>query len=600
MTKSISAIFLTCAVIATQGTLNAAVRSDIVALLEVDPAGSTLVVVDGSAVNSTIKAGKVVLQANDPNCDPNVAPPCSYVLKKLVIEVTDFSFKDENVTNGQFITTGPVNVVDDGGGIRLPAGTPIGFAVTVGDDRAGGIGSVAAPVLIQLDVASQQMSLTGSFQGSLEGFDVAAAVAAQAQSPFVNVPPKISIEKTLQALECEPIPLVASVTDATPAPNDDVFAPAWAIDGVNQGFAPAGFASLAPGAHFVQASVQDFFGALAVDSFVVNVSPDEAPPVFTFVPSDIKTSSCGGLNIGVATAVDNCGEVEVTSDAPAKFAAGTTVVSWTARDARGNETVAQQVVTASLKDDASCCPVGSNVLVGSANNDNLVGSSGPDCILGLRGQDQIDGGGGDDVISGGDGDDILRAGAGNDLVWAGPGQDQLFGGIGDDLLSGNDGDDLLRGEGGLDTLVGGQGQDILYGGDDNDILTGEAGDDQLFGEAGDDVLDGGDNNDKCTGGSGYDTMLSCTALDTLENPGPPSFPGSPSYEVCECRPNKCADCAAPVATCDASNGCAQIVQCVRQAANCNLPHECSALCESGRTQSAIGAARQLASCFGGC
>src|SRR5262245_58479337 len=51
------------------------------------------------------------------------------------------------------------------------------------------------------------------------------------------------------------------------------------------------------------------------------VGPDRTAPVFSFVPPSIVTSSCGGLNIGLARASDSCG-VTVTSDAPARFPIG--------------------------------------------------------------------------------------------------------------------------------------------------------------------------------------------------------------------------------------------------------------------------------------
>lgn len=75
---------------------------------------------------------------------------------------------------------------------------------------------------------------------------------------------------------------------------------------------------------------------------------------------------------------------------------------------------------------------------------------------------------------------------------------------------------------------------------------------------------------------------------------------APVPGVCTCRPEKCSDCAPQVATCNSVTGCPAIIECVRTNPSCNLPHECSAACETGRSTAAVNAARLLATCFGGC
>jgi Ca2+-binding RTX toxin-like protein len=229
-------------------------------------------------------------------------------------------------------------------------------------------------------------------------------------------------------------------------------------------------------------------------------------------PSAITTSICTGVNLGQPTVTDLCGAggIVVSNNAPAHFPLGQTVVTWTARDARGNVGTATQTVTAVFVNDASCCPAGMNVIVGTAGNDVLVGTAGDDCILGLGGQDQISGLGGNDLLSGGDGDDVIDGGSGNDRIYGGPGQDHLIGGTGDDLLDGGDGVDLLEGQAGNDTLFGGNGGDHLLGGDGNDQLHGDADDDTLEAGLGTDLLDGGANNDICVAGTGgTKTFVSC-------------------------------------------------------------------------------------------
>jgi hypothetical protein len=239
---------------------------------------------------------------------------------------------------------------------------------------------------------------------------------------------------------------------------------------------------------------------------------DATPPTFTFVPPDITTANCGTVNIGTARAADLCNStaVTITNNAPAKFAPGTTVVTWTARDAAGNTTTATQLVTLILGDDPACCPAGSNVILGTSNNDTLNGTIGSDCILGRGAQDTINGLGGNDFISGGDGDDIINSGSANDVVFGGSGQDQITGDVGDDRLFGGDGNDIIHGSAGNDIIRGGQGQDQLFGDDDNDALFGDDGNDTLNGGNGNDNLAGNAGNvDVCTDGSGTNTFASC-------------------------------------------------------------------------------------------
>ena len=242
---------------------------------------------------------------------------------------------------------------------------------------------------------------------------------------------------------------------------------------------------------------------------------DSVPPVFTAVPV-IQTTHCtaaAGLVLGV-TATDDCGVVSLTNNAPAKFPLGTTVVTWTAKDAAGNTTTSTQQVTTDLGDDPSCCPTGSKIIMGTPNNDTLTGTSGNDCIIGLGGQDVIKGLGGDDAISGGDGDDILWGGDGNDWISGGTGQDTIWGEAGADMCIGGDGDDIIHGGAGNDQLFGGQGQDKLWCEDGDDQADGGTGDDTIDGGSGNDYLKGGPDHDTLNGGGGNDQCVQ-DGQDTL-------------------------------------------------------------------------------------
>ena len=188
---------------------------------------------------------------------------------------------------------------------------------------------------------------------------------------------------------------------------------------------------------------------------------------------------------------------------------GTAVFTLQVRDTFSGLGVDTVVVTSLLGDAASCCPQGTNVILGTSNNDTLNGTSGADCILGFGGQDTINGGGGNDIISGGAGDDIINGGTGDDLISGGDGQDRLFGQDGNDTLSGDGGDDRVEGGNGNDTLLGGQGQDQLICGPGDDQAFGGSGDDRLEGGLNNDVLDGGPDNDTCISGGGTDQFISC-------------------------------------------------------------------------------------------
>jgi len=90
----------------------------------------------------------------------------------------------------------------------------------------------------------------------------------------------------------------------------------------------------------------DCSGNSASDQMIVTVQ-DTTSPVLT-VPADVTAEANGNplssVAIGTATATDIFG-VTVTSDAPADFPLGTTVVTWTATDANGNSTIGTQNVT---------------------------------------------------------------------------------------------------------------------------------------------------------------------------------------------------------------------------------------------------------------
>jgi Ca2+-binding RTX toxin-like protein len=269
--------------------------------------------------------------------------------------------------------------------------------------------------------------------GNGNSASAAEVVTVQDSTPpvFLSVPPPITVNA------CGPVPLGGPAQAG-----DDCGGPVAIANN-----APAFFG---PGVTPVTWTATDLDGNAATATQLVTVA-DTTPPVFTFVPPAVTITQCTSAPIGHATATDPCG-VTIGNNAPAKFPLGTTLVTWTATDGAGNKTTATQLVTAVLADDASCCPTGTNIIVGTSGADTLLGTEGSDCILGRGGNDTIDGRGGNDFISGGAGNDTINGGFGNDLI---------NGGDGDDVIDGGPGDDTIDGGPGFDTCAGSTGTNAI-------------------------------------------------------------------------------------------------------------------------------------------
>ncbi|TLS67300.1 HYR domain-containing protein [Mariprofundus erugo] len=93
-------------------------------------------------------------------------------------------------------------------------------------------------------------------------------------------------------------------------------------------------------------SATDANGNVSTATQTVTVVDTTAPAMT--LPADVHVEATAALSsvvIGTATATDLFGPVSVVSDAPASFALGTTVVTWTATDANGNSSTGTQRVT---------------------------------------------------------------------------------------------------------------------------------------------------------------------------------------------------------------------------------------------------------------
>ena len=97
------------------------------------------------------------------------------------------------------------------------------------------------------------------------------------------------------------------------------------------------------------------------------------------------------------------------------------------------------------------------VLKKSHNGQQVRGTAGTDVVVGTAGDDNFYGNGGTDLVCLGRGNDTFGndpADDGNDRVFGGRGADVLTGGGGDDRLVGGDGFDVCDGRGGTDEAAG--------------------------------------------------------------------------------------------------------------------------------------------------
>ena len=157
-----------------------------------------------------------------------------------------------------------------------------------------------------------------------------------------------------------PTPIVSPPFDVTLAScADRRFGRAIAADVCDAG--PMTVTNNAPdpfavGANVVTWTGEDAKHRVATATQTVTVV-DTTDPIFTFVPPNVSMNNCGPAPLGLPTATDDCaGTVGFTNNAPASFPVGTTIVTWTATDASGNQATATQSVSVvdTVAPDVSC------------------------------------------------------------------------------------------------------------------------------------------------------------------------------------------------------------------------------------------------------
>ncbi len=222
-------------------------------------------------------------------------------------------------------TTAPVlNVPGDVSVEANAVLSTVDIGVATASDIFGATVSNDAPATFPLGTTTVTYTATDGNGLTTTGTQTVTVVDTTA--PVLNVPANVSVEANA----------VLSTVDIGVATATDIFGATVVND------APATFPL---GTTTVTYTAKDGNGLTTTGTQTVTVV-DTTAPVLN-VPGDI-TAEANAINstvaIGSATATDIF-PVTVTSDAPATYLLGTTVVTWTATDANGNVTTGTQNVT---------------------------------------------------------------------------------------------------------------------------------------------------------------------------------------------------------------------------------------------------------------
>jgi gliding motility-associated-like protein len=153
---------------------------------------------------------------------------------------------------------------------------------------------------------------------------------------------------TVNALPAVPVVVASGPTAICPSGSVTLTAPAgFASYSWNNGAPSASISVNTPGNYRV--TVTNANGCSATSAITVVTVGDNIPPVIV-TPANITlnlTAGCSvsNLNLGTPVVTDNCAISYVSNNAPYTFQIGTTVVTWTALDASGNVTTANQTIT---------------------------------------------------------------------------------------------------------------------------------------------------------------------------------------------------------------------------------------------------------------
>jgi hypothetical protein len=331
-------------------------------------------------------------------------------------------------------------------------------------------------------------------------------------------------------------------------------------------------------------------------SQTVTITLSTTPKPTVVPPPNITTDSCQVPRLGTATGADACGApVAITSNAPAVFPVGTTTVTWTAKDSKGQTSSKPQLVTVTLPaggppvltvpaavttttcsspslgtaSAVDACgvsvpvtrvvpaklPLGVTTVLWTATDGAGQSSSKTQTVTAELGDDTsccpagthiIKGTSGSDVLVGTSGSDCILGLAGDDVIVGNDGADFISGGAGSDNIDAGNGNDRVWGGSGQNVIHGGAGDDLLYGGAESDNISGGAGNDWLegrdgadncSGDDGDDIVFGGNGDDVVSGGNGDDQLLGEAGNDQLQGgPDIDTLDGGGGTDTCAVDP----------------------------------------------------------------
>lgn len=267
--------------------------------------------------NTGINPGAVEICNNsiDDNCNGSIDEGCN------VAPVANAG-TDQTVE-----AAGPdgASVALDGFGSSDPDGDALTFIWT----SSFGAVSAVAPI-VTFPIGTHTVTLTVS-DGQVSSEDTMQVTVQDTTAPAITCPANLAFEATSSA---------GAVVNYLPATATDIVStPAIA-------YSQASGTVFQLGMTTVIVTATDAAGNSASCPFDVAVQ-DTVPPVVT-PPANLTIEATGIdtlVAIGMATATDAVGIVSITSDAPASFHLGTTIITWTATDAAGNRGTALQTVT---------------------------------------------------------------------------------------------------------------------------------------------------------------------------------------------------------------------------------------------------------------
>jgi hypothetical protein len=157
-------------------------------------------------------------------------------------------------------------------------------------------------------------------------------------APVITVPSNMSVSNTLNVCGAT-VSFVANATDKCGSP-------------VTLTYSKNSGSVFSTGTTTVTVTAKDVSGNTSTKNFMVTVTDTQKPSVTA--PSNINTtvstgSSKATVSLGTPVTGDNCSVQTITNDGPSGYAVGTTTVTWTVKDARGNTSTATQTVTVTVK-----------------------------------------------------------------------------------------------------------------------------------------------------------------------------------------------------------------------------------------------------------